>query len=228
LVAGLLLAGVLAVVILALWPGPATRTDIAPPSDQLQILSLDVEYYPTVNGHRDPRARLLGRDSFMTSCNDSVEVEARLSQPAYAFLIAFRPDGTEELCFPEKPDKAPLRTDRFRFPPASMEFHYVLEEGAGLQAFALVASSQPLPSFQEWWSRQGCPWQKCQAPPDVVWRTLDGTGVEELTADPSGTRGTREIPGKAPVARLTNWLKQRPQVESVAVLGFAVMPRGKP
>jgi serine/threonine protein kinase len=225
--AGLLLGGALAVAALAPWHSPATRTDTAPPPAKLQILSLDVEHFATVNGRRDPRPRLLGKASFVTHCDDGVEVEARLSQPAYAFLIAFRPDGTQELCLPEKPDKPPTPTERLRFPPTS-ENDFGLEEGAGLQAFAVVASSQPLRPFQQWWSRQGCPWQKSEAPPDVVWRSLDGTPVEGLIADPSGARGTREVRGKAPVARLARWLKERPQVEAVAVLGFAVMPKGKP
>jgi hypothetical protein len=225
--AGLLLAGTLAVAALALWHGPSTRKDTAPLSQKLQILNLDVEHYAIVNGQRHPRPRLLGKDSFVTHCNDGVEVEARLSQPAYAFLIAFRPDGTQELCLPEKPDKPPTPTERLRFPPTS-ENDYGLEEGAGLQAFAVVASSQPLPPFEQWWSRQGCPWQRSEAPPDVVWRSWDGAPVEGLIADPSGARGTREVRGQAPVARLTKWLKARPQVEAVMVLGFAVMPKGKP
>lgn len=227
---GFSVAGVLAVVLavaVALWRSSSTRPDIAPLSEKLQILSLDVEHYATVNGQRDPRPRLLGKDSFVTHSNDGVEVEARLSGPAYAFLIAFRPDGTDELCLPEKPDKEPPRTERLRFPTTS-ENDYGLEEGTGLQAFAVVASSQPLPSFQQWWSSQGCPWQKTEAPPDVVWRSLDGTQTEGLIAVPSGLRATREVPGKAPVARLTNWLKERPRVEAVAVLGFAVMPKEKP
>jgi serine/threonine protein kinase len=221
-----LLVGALAVA-LALWRSSLTQPDIAPVAEKLQILSLDVEHYATVKGQRDPRPRLLGKDSFVTHYNDGVEVEARLSRPAYAFLIAFRPDGTEELCLPEKPDKAPPQTERLRF-PTTAENDYGLEEGTGLQAFAVVASSQPLPSFQQWWSRQGCPWQQTETPPDVVWRSLDGTQIEGLIAAPFGLRATREVQGKAQVARLTTWLKERPRVEAVAVLGFAVMPKERP
>ena len=225
--AGLLLAGALALATLALWRGRPAPPDIVPVPDKLQVLSLDVKHFATVNGRRDPRERLLGKDSFVTHCDDSVTVEARLSRPAYAFLIAFRPDGTELVCFPEKEDEAPPRTDRLRYPSASTH-DYRLEEGVGLQAFALVVSSQPLPSFKEWWSRQGCPWQKSEAPPDVVWRAYDGAEVEALTADPSGPRAPREVRGKASVARLADWLSKRPQVEAVVVLGFAVMPKDKP
>jgi len=224
--AGLVLVGVLAGAILALWRDPSASTGGAAP-DKLQVLSLDVKHYETVNGQRDPRPRLLGRDAFVTRCDDGVEVAARLSGPAYAFLIAFRPDGTEAVIFPEKDDEAPPRTDRPRFPSVSMD-DYVLEEGAGLQAFAVVASNQTLPSFQEWWSRQGCPWKKSEAPPEVVWRAYDGATVEGLTADPAGPRGPREVQGKASVARLADWLSKCDRVEAVAVLGFAVLPKDQP
>jgi serine/threonine protein kinase len=223
--AGLVLAGVVAVGILVPWLRPSTRTSITPIPGKLAILNLDVDHYLIVNGHSAPRQRL-GEGSIVTFLNDFVSVETRLSQPAFAFLIAFRADGKEELCFPDKPDKVPPKTDHFRFPPASTGMDYQLEDGTGLQAFAVVASSQPLPSFQEWWSRQGCPWQKSEAPPDVVWRTLDGLEVEALTADPSDKRGTKEVRGKTPVMKLATWLKQRPRVEAAAVLGFAVMPKG--
>jgi serine/threonine protein kinase len=165
---GLLLAGALAVATFAFWPGRPKKTSIEPFQDKLEVLSLDVKHFASVNGHRDPRERLLGKGSFVTHVDDSVEVAAWLSRPAYAFLIAFRPDGTEMLCFPEKEDEKPPLTDRPRFPSVSTDSDYALEEGAGLQVFALVVSSQPLPSFKGWWSRQGCPWGKSESPPEVV------------------------------------------------------------
>jgi serine/threonine protein kinase len=227
-VAGLLLAGVVALGTFAFWPGHPQKTDIGTVPAKLEVLSLDVKHFATVKSRRDPRGRLLGKDSFVTHVDDSVEVAAWLSRPAYAFLIAFRPDGTAMLCFPEKEDEKPPRTDRPRFPSVSTDSDYALEEGAGLQVFALVVSSQPLPSFKGWWSRQGCPWGKSESPPEVVWRSYGGVAVEGLTADPSGPRGKRAVQGKAAVARLADWLSKRPQVEAVAVLGFAVMPKGKP
>jgi hypothetical protein len=224
--AGLVLAGVLAWAILAPWRDPSASNGGSAP-DELQVLSLDVEHYAIVNGQPDPRPRLLGRDSFVTHGDDGVEVAARLSRPAYAFLIAFRPDATEVVLFPEKDDEAPPRTDRPRFPSVSAR-DYALEEGVGMQAFAVVASSQALPSFKEWWSRPGCPWTKSEAPPDVVWRAYDGATVERLTADPAGPRGPKEVQGKASVARLADWLSRCDGVEAVAVLGFAVLPKDQP
>lgn len=220
--AALLLAGTLVVASLTLWPHRPPTTNLAPVVGKLQVLSLDVKHFADekVRGRRPP---LLGEDSFVTHCKDGVEVEARLSQRAYAFLIAFRPDGTEDLCFPEKEDEAPSQTDR----PGSKNFEYVLDEGAGLHVFAVVASSQPLPSFKEWWPRKGCPWLKHEAPPGVVWRAYDDAEVDALSADPIVPRGKREVKGKAPVARLRDWLIKRPKVETAAVLGFAVLPKDK-
>jgi hypothetical protein len=49
-----------------------------------------------------------------------------------------------------------------------------------------------------------------------------------LTADPSGPRGKRAVQGKAAVARLAEWLSNRPGAEATAVLVFAVLPKDKP
>jgi hypothetical protein len=225
--AGLVLAVALVLAILWPWSGPPQPQDSVPAPDKLRVLSLDVQHFATVEGRRAPRGRLLGRDSFVTHGDDGVEVAARLSGPAYAFLIAFRPDGTEMVCWPEKEDAAPPRTDRLRFPSASTD-DYGLEEGSGLQAFAVVASNQTLPPFRQWWSRPGCPWKKSEAPPEVVWRAYDGATVEGLTADPAGPRGPREVQGKASVGRLADWLSKCDRVEAVAVLGFAVLPKDQP
>ena len=137
-------SGALVLAILAPWPGPPQPQDSVPAPDKLRVLGLDVMYFATVEGRRAPRGRLLGRDSFVTHGDDGVEVAARLSGPAYAFLIAFRPDGTEAVIFPEKDDEAPPRTDRPRFPSVSTD-DYGLEEGSGLQAFAVVASNRRYP-----------------------------------------------------------------------------------
>jgi serine/threonine protein kinase len=223
-----LLAGALALPTLALWHGRSETTGGASVPDKLQVLSLDVKHFARVKGQRDPRFRLLGDKSFVTHCEDTVEVAAGLSRPAYAFLIAFRSDGTVDVCFPEKDDEAPPRTDRPCYPSVSKGNDYLLDNGAGLEAFALVASSQPLPSSKEWWSAAGCPWRKSDAPTDVVWRSLDGVEVEPLTPDPAGSRGRHEVLGKASVVRLMDWLWKQPGVEAVAVLGFAVKPKDQP
>jgi hypothetical protein len=172
---------------------------------------------------------LLGATSFETRRGDGVTVEARLSRPAYAYLISFRPDGADEVCFPEKEGEAPTLTDRPRYPSVSQAVDYGLDEGAGLQVFALAVSSRPLPPYKEWRSRcQAPPWKKdLQTPPGVVWWVHDDE-AEALTADPAGQRGKgRAVAGKAPVVQLAEWLRHAPDVEQAAALGFAVLPAAK-
>jgi hypothetical protein len=200
-----------------------------PKPDNLQVLSLEVKHFPTVNGNSDP-PRSLGQNSFVTHCGDRVTVRTRLSRPAYAFLIAFRPDGTDEVCFPEKENEPPPRTDRPRYPSVSFGKNYGLDEGAGLQVFVLVASSHPLPAYNVWRPQlPASPWKKGnKTPPDVVWRADGETDVETLTADPAGQRAKgKKVEGKTPVAELVAWLRKTPGVETVQVLGFAVMPKEK-
>jgi hypothetical protein len=192
--------------------------------------SLDVKHFANVAGQFDQPRGLMGKNSFVARLGDSVTVEARLSQPAYAYLIAFRPDGIEEVCSPEREDEPPTLTDRPRYPNSeSRQFNYGLDEGEGLQLFAVVVSRRPLPAYKTWRSqrREAPPWDRCATTPGVVWRD-NGTEVDALTADdPTGQRAKgREVCGKTPVAKLTSWLRS-PEVEAVAAVGFAVGPKDK-
>jgi serine/threonine-protein kinase len=239
----LLTAALLAVCLLAgflvqyLLPRAAPDTALTPetqPSaaaraaEKVTILRLAIQHFPTVRGRRDlAPVGLLGQTSFQTHLADRITIQARLSQPAYAFLIAFRPDGTPDVCFPETEDERPPPTDRPGYPSKSLADTYGLEEGTGLQVFALVVSRQPLPPFQSWWSQcSGCPWQKSDTLPGVVWRANGVDEVEALTAEPTDPRGKgATVAGKKPVAQLAEWLRKAPGVERVQVLGFAVLPR---
>jgi serine/threonine protein kinase len=153
--------------------------------------------------------------------NDRVEVEAALSEPAYAYLIAFNPtdkprDQEQLVPSSEKDDEPPLRD---RIIP---DMRLVLNDGEGLQAFAVVASRQPLPAYTEWrklpWPVK---WKRTPATSGVVW-TADGDGVSGQY-EPGFQRATEEALGdKAVVRELARALKRIPGVEAAAVLGFAV------
>jgi serine/threonine protein kinase len=240
---------------------------VNPAPAKVQVLSLEVNHFANMNGQFDQPRGVLGMGRcFAARCDDSVTVDARLSQPAYAYLISFRPDGIEEVCFPEGEDEPPTLTDRPRYPSVSRGVNYGLNEGEGLQVFALVVSSGPLPAYKGWRARRGpSPWKKVeaarlvlgastvgllgsppeqgpllaidglfpgrllQAPPGVVWRD-DGTEVDALTVeDPTGQRAKgKEVRGKTTVVELTEWLRQAPEVEAVAAVGFAVLPKDRP
>ena len=65
--------------------GPRASDSIRDP----HFAKLDRDKYDT------RRSGVLGRTSFATHEDDDVMVQAELSEPAYSYLIAFRPDGTD-------------------------------------------------------------------------------------------------------------------------------------
>jgi len=207
-------------------PPAGTAGSRASAAKPLKVLRLEVDHFARVGQFDQPRG-LLGRRSFTTHEGDGVTVTAELSAPAYCYLIAFRPDGTEEICFPELEDEAPPLTERPGYPSVSVGLQYGLNEGAGLHAFVLVASAQPLPPYAEWRRTQGAsPWQKSAAQAGVVWR-LEGVLLRPHTAeDPEGTRGKgQEVRGVEGLPRVVNWLRQALNVEAVAAVAFAVQER---
>ncbi len=172
-------------------PEPGTTVPVA----ALRVESLEIEHFANVPGGKDAPRGFPGRQSFATLVDDSVTVTARLSRPAYAYLIAHRPDGTEELCFPESEDEAPPKTDAPRYPSVSRDENYGLNEGTGLQVFAVVASSEPLPAYKVWRSRRGAsPWKHAETPAGIVWWD-DGETVEarerSTPRSASAARGSR-------------------------------------
>jgi len=207
--------------------GPETSTPTDPA--RVQVLRLDVERLPRVDEERyDSNALgLLGERSFAARTGDDVTVRAELSEPAYAYLIAVRPDGIDEVCDPEDPDASPLKTREPRYPPDSKPGEvYRLDNGAGLYAFAVVASRTPLPPYREWKGGQGTlPWRGGRTgTPGIVW-WYDGRRLAPLTAvGPRTKRGKGEEVrgGGEPVAALANWLGALPRVEAVAVKAFTV------
>jgi serine/threonine protein kinase len=198
---------------------PRPDTTSAPKSEMTQPIRLTLEVL-----HRPARDRfleraLLGHKAFETRLDDSVFVTAHSSPPAYAFLMVFRPDGVVEGISPDDEGEAPLQK-----PSASAE--YELNDGAGLEAFAVVASSRPLPSFKEWRSRcQKCPWGKFEAEAGIVW---SADGVEDPVPLYEGNRSklNRKSEFKA-MKELADWLHRTPEIEKLQLLGFAVEPKEK-
>ncbi len=176
---------------------------------------------------------ILGRSTFAAHEGDELTVRAELSEPAHAYLIAFRPDGTDELCDPDDESAWPPRKQQPGYPPPSKSGErYGLAEGAGLYAFALVVSRKPLPPYDEWKRRVGpIPWSaRLPCEPGVVWRD-DDAGLEPLVAgDPDEIRGKGVKAGGsgASVAKLASWLRGLPDVDVVTVEAFPVEPATRP
>jgi serine/threonine protein kinase len=204
--------------------GHQEAAEIAP--KQVRVERLTVRLFEA-NGKP---AGVLGEDVFVAHAGDTVRVNARLSRPAFAFLIAFRPQGAPEVCFPENENEPPPQTDKPAYPLPPKGDAYGLDEGTGLEVFALVVSSQPLPAFKEWWARcPNCPWKKEEAPSGVVYRA-NGEDAVEVFAEGGGDgpRGKgAKVKGETPMADLAAWLRKLPGVETVQALGFAVMPKEK-
>ena len=145
----LLLAAVLAagLTFLPIWAHPPTgsnasgarETSLSPlPAVPLRVEALDVEVHRRIP---EP-AKTLGRigiDVFEGRYqNDDVRVHARLSAPAYCYVIALNPDGKDQLFFPEDPSTPPPARAQIDAPADSF-IGFGLTDGVGLQGVVLVA-----------------------------------------------------------------------------------------
>jgi tRNA A-37 threonylcarbamoyl transferase component Bud32 len=156
--------------------------------------------------------------------NDDVRVTGELSAPAHCYLIAFNPDGTEQLCYPEDADGMGAQATR---PDARTEIHYPQDrhvfvlDAVGLQAFVLAASTQPLPPYEDWRSGTGTmPWKTVQT--GGAWRWyFDG---RQFTRYPQ-ERGRIEPKETAPEAlqKLCDFFKSRSEFEVVQLFAFPVV-----
>jgi hypothetical protein len=230
----------------ALWLGSANRSSPATSAEtgreltawpaEPRVVRLAIGRLPKLNEHRYAAAGqgILGDETFTTRLDDHVTIEAELSHPAYGFLIAFQPDGGVDVCDPEDETIRPALTRRLRYPvPSKTDDIYGLTNGTGLQAFAVVVSRQPLPSYRDWWrQRPGPPPWRAGLPgdPGVVW---DDDGEWTLPRTVDDRKGLRskgaKLRGSGPaVAELRKWLRSLPGVETVAVQAFTVEPAAGP
>lgn len=236
MIGGVVAAGVLLIAAIfgwrALFPWPeangASESNsqfASPATEPLRVLSLDVHHLANQNDRSAIPRGVLGKESFCAQLRDHVTIEARLSRPAFAYLIAFRADGEMEVCFPEGEAEIPHLTDHPRYPSTSQAVEYGLNEGTGLWLFAVIASESPLPPFKEWRSRQQrVPWHHATAAKDVVF--IDHGGwLETVTPEihKGGTRGKGVAAlEKKPVADVTEWLQHSMGNGVVRVVGFGV------
>jgi serine/threonine protein kinase len=231
LIATLGVCGLLLAVGLVLWPGPG-RSPRSSENGLLQGPAVDKPQTPLdvlavhVHRSRGEQATPLGEmgvTSEKAHLHDDVRIEVSLSTPAYCYLIAFNPDGTEQLCHPEDQNDAerakatrPAPSADFRFPQKETNFFEL--DVVGFQAFVLAASTRPLPPYAEWRSQIGTiPWQPVKA--DGVWR-FEGHNIVQLPR-PRGTVRERGGPPK-PLQDLCDFFKNRPEFERIQVFAFPV------
>lgn len=214
------LGAVAAIAAFIYWP---KRDQPSAPVTPLAIEDLRVNHY------RGRQAKDLGniRTSEEIRKNDDVRVFARLNQPAYCYLIAFNPDGTEQLCHPafDGSDQgkaralAPTPVTEVRFFPDDKGYFNL--DSAGLQVFVLVASAQPLPPYADWRAAvDKIPWRSVRHGGDSRWQ-FDGREFARL----SEVRGKREerdaVP--APLRELCEFFQVQSGVEAVRVVAFPVV-----
>jgi hypothetical protein len=223
------------------------RSRLREPADEkpLQVAAMNVNHFrgpdPTLLGEIKTTPEPIRRD-------DDVEVLVELSAPGYCYLIAFNPDGTEQLCYPEGEGAGgvttapPARKADLRFPEAK---YFGLDAG-GLQVFVLAASRKPLPPYPEW--RSGIdriPWERAEG--SGIWR-FDGQklvrlaeGVRRRVEPPAPSTGAARVgwpafmtaksgggvvrgrgdPPKA-LAELCEFFKGRAEFDAVEILAFRV------
>jgi tRNA A-37 threonylcarbamoyl transferase component Bud32 len=197
---------------LALWRSPSPPV----PAELLSVDALEVVQYGKRDGKKWSRVGTIGKTSHAAQFpDDSVRVNVRLNEPAYCYLIAFNPDGKEQLCYPANATSAPARVQELQYPAG---FYFGLSDGVGLQVFVVVASRRPLPAFTHW-KAEALPWQSVQT--DGSWRWRNGQ-VDILGSD----RGELRTLGQpAALGDLCQRLKGMPGVDAVMALAFPV--RGK-
>ncbi|HEX5273610.1 MAG TPA: protein kinase [Gemmataceae bacterium] len=198
----------------------------SPPAvaEPLRVRALDVHHFEGIDAGKSRARGVIGKESFGATPDDDVKVTARLSRPAYCYLIVFRPDGKEEVLYPQGADLTPEKTEEPRYPSKDRSKVYGLSDGTGLWLVALVASDQPLPPYAQWRrDHPGGPWKPSAGEADLVWLD-DGNWLEAVTAagvQNRGTRGEKQAPGTSPVVNVVDWLKAETG-GAVSAVGFTV------
>ncbi len=166
-----------------------------------------------------------------------VKVEVEFSEPVHAYVLAFNPNGKEQLLYPAKKDGkgdetiAPPQVGKLDVPTGdaqdgeSLFFPLNDELRGGLQVFAVAASRKPLSPYAEWKRRRG----------ETGWRRI--TGIKSVwAADLQGmyrmqkAGGNRGDPVAAPDGRpqLGELLRALGRgVEAVEVIAFPVRAEGE-
>lgn len=170
--------------------------------------------------------RELGVDSMETAEHDYLRVSARFAQPVFCYLLAFNPDGTTQVCWPSDVDGAgssevsPSQATEFKFPEDSTT-GFCLTDGTGQQAFALIASRSPLPSFKEWnGGTTSLPWRHVE--PGPVLR-FDRTRIWISVGRDRGE--VESLPTTSVFKRLCQHLNRQAGVDALAVVAFPVRSR---
>ncbi|MCI0457186.1 MAG: protein kinase [Gemmataceae bacterium] len=194
------------------------------PSEALQVEAFQVTHLRSGDGADFELGELGVRSPAAGVERDSVRISVRFNQPAHCYLIAFRPDGKEDLCWPTRPDRPTTAAETLTYPPVGT--HRLAQAGMGTQAFVLVASRQQLPAYAAWKGEQGvAPWGAREV--KGVWQ-FDGNAFTP-SGRPlgNGLKAEENGPG-ADFELLCRFYHPRPGVEVIRAVVFPVLAQPPP
>jgi serine/threonine protein kinase len=205
--------------LLAVWPSLShdseSRSEVpADNREQPLIQALEVSHYRPGEQGLVSLGSIGSEAAGAPSRTDSFRVTARLRESAYCYLIAFKPDGTDVLCFPDSKLEPPPLGEGPSYPQQG----YLKLTDPGIHTFALVASSQRLPEYQTWHAGKGI-WPRKPLTGEGTWR-FDGKKYVQLSGGQPSSAGNPEVP--AFLKALCDSLVVRPQVEAVQVIAFSI------
>lgn len=159
--------------------------------------------------------------------DDDLRIELQFEEPVYCFLFALNPDGAVQLCYPHPdPETYEESLDEVQADaiselkyPASENEGFAFTDGPGQQAFILVSSKKPLPSFRDWSKSASNLTDVPQA--TGHWVFADGTVSPLVKLDE--TRGApRKLRGSEPFEKVMNAIQATNQECEVSGLSFPV------
>jgi hypothetical protein len=209
------------------------HSDARPGADKpVRIKRFSATHYQ-VAGKEEVLRGQIGVGSFATRVGDGVALTVELSEEAYVYLIGFNFDGKEQLLWPTDDQGQgsaavpPPRLKRVHYPEGDVHLFLDDNDKGGLQAYAVVASLEPLPAYRVWRpARAGVSWQALPGG-KTVWEA-DAKGVYAVLQGLGADRGSlRPVAGAPPLRALCQALSGEGVVAEV--IAFPVLAKeGKP
>lgn len=189
----------------------------APP---LRIIRFEVTHYRADGDRTIPVLPRDGLPLHAVQLYDYVRVSVELSAKAACYLIAFNPNGKDQLCYPFLGEQggSPQPVSQLTYPRGDKFFK--LDDGVGLQAFVLLVSRQSLPPYDDWKRRMfplPQPWQAVIG--EGEWR-FDGETFEPLSLGQRGSEVQRPVP--ATFVELCRRLRERNEDKLLEAVVFPV------
>lgn len=156
-----------------------------------RIKSFDVIRYRLSEQSRrlEPVGRI-GPDTVHAEVDDDVEVIVELTAPAYFYVISLDTSGRVRCRVPASADERPVAAQTLRYPAEGELYRLEKKDEPGAQAFIIVASRNPLPTWTAFSRDHPLPkWNAHEIPQTVI--TYDGIRptVYGETREPRTKRG---------------------------------------